>query len=183
MVSYNKGEQTRVAVCAQTPSPLSMRLAHGGTRLGHPSAREAKRTSDRSIHAEARPLSGRRGARKLPKALCKHAPFPAPHRHHSGGPGRGRESVRVIRPAVAVPALGVARARAVCVLPPSVGTPPLICGGGGEERGGCVPGRGADSAPRRHEHARRGALTIQEETPSIAMERCGIARICRARTT
>ena len=77
------------------------------------------------------------------------------------------------------------RAHALCVCcPRNAGTPPLICGGGGKERGGCVPGRGADSAPRRREHAtEEGALTIQEGTPSIAMERCEIARICLARTT
>ena len=117
------------------------------------------------------------------KRHCMRAPFPAPHRHHSRGPGRGRESVLVIRPAVTARLPGVARARAVCVLPPSVGTPPPSAAAVGKSEAGVC--RGAERTRRFGGVSMRGggALTIQEETPSIAMERCEIARVCLARTT
>ena len=160
-----------------------MRLASGGTRLGHPSVREAKRTSDRSTHAEAAHYLGGGYRRKPPKASLHACALPRTTQTPQQRT-RARSRERSCHPACrySPSAWRRARTRRVCAAPER-GDSAAERGGGGEERGGCVPWRGADSALWRHEHARGGALTIQEETPSIAMERCEIARICLARTT
>ena len=92
MVSYNKSEQTRRAVCAQTPSPLSMRLAHGGTRLSDTLAlaRRSARPTEAYMQRRARE-TGRRGARKLPKTTLHACALSL---HHTDATGQRRTRAR-----------------------------------------------------------------------------------------
>jgi len=108
------------------------------------SARDAKRKSDKSIHAEARPLAWEAGRAETPKTTL-HACAHSGHHTDPRAEGSG-EAARVygLRPAVLASCLA-SRARALCVC-----DLPQKAACGGAESGG--RGLGPDNG----EHAEEG---------------------------